>query len=63
MPREAICRRCAKPIRWYRTANGKWQPVNLDGKAHRSTCDRGRKLAALLFAPIVPAPGGEGGAA
>lgn len=26
------CRTCGKPIRWQKTKNGKWQPMELDEK-------------------------------
>jgi len=33
-----VCKECGEPIRWERTKNGKWRPVNLDRSVHFPTC-------------------------
>lgn len=36
--RQSYCKACGKNIRWIKTVNGKWMPVNWDGESHFATC-------------------------
>jgi hypothetical protein len=54
MQRESRCRRCGRPIRWHRTKRNRWQPLDVTtGEPHHSTCQKGRRAAALVNKPIA----------